>query len=161
MRVFTDPIPKPSLRRSLLSLLAAVAILLFLGSIVSDIEERAVEEYIDQNYEELYNSAYRDGYDDGYADGHSDGADTTMIEDAFVGLCDSCRSQYDPTGLFYRGFGLCNDCGKSKLNSCAFCGSITFSWGIDPFFAVCPDCLGEALEKTDIQELLVEFNENR
>lgn len=155
------PIQKTPLSHCLIGFAIFLVASLVFGSIVHNIEEKAVEEYLDTNFEQLYNSAYKDGFDDGYNEGFGVGSDNSLTEAEISIHCESCGVSYNPHSTFNFGFGLCNDCGRASLTDCAFCGNTTFIWSEHSFFAVCPSCLGAALETTNLEEYLVTFNENR
>lgn len=157
-------IPKPIVRTPTSYFVGGIALLIVLsllvGTVVDSIEENAIEEYLEVNYEELYDSAYSDGYDCGYEDGIAFASDNSLCAPQFATVCDVCSIYYDPSSVFNFGFGLCDDCGRSMLSDCVFCGALTFEWGAS-WYAVCPDCMGDAVEQTDIEAFLEDFNENR
>lgn len=157
-------IPKPIARTPVSHWVIGIILLLVLsllvGSVVNSIEENAIEEYLNANYEEIYNSAYSDGYEDGYEDGITFASDDSLSGLQLVSVCDACGTYYDPSSVFNFGFGLCNGCGRSALSECVFCGSLTFEWG-NTWYSVCPSCMGDVVELTDIEDFLENFNENR
>lgn len=74
-----------------------------------------------------------------------------------VGKCHEC-------GNFYRerysyGLGLCEDCGQHIIVECKMCTNPTYEWSNDTDFALCPDCLGYALEHTKIEKILRQLYE--
>lgn len=157
--------PKPRYKFSLsdtaVGIIGLILVSLFLGAIKNSIEEHAVKEYMEDNYEHIYDDAYSEGYDMGYEDGRADAYEEWFNNPQLINKCYNCSNFYDPVNDIYYGFGLCYDCGRSTLTDCVFCMRTTFSWGEDAFFTVCPDCLGDALENTNLEDLLFEFNENR
>lgn len=76
-----------------------------------------------------------------------------------VGKCHECGNFFYTDDSF--GLGLCYHCGKPKLTDCTFCGKTMYAWSHDGLFHVCPSCLGEAYNTTNIEDLLIDFNEHR
>lgn len=155
----TKPIPKIPSKYYLLFIVALLLAGVLLSSIADNIRNRAVQEYLDQNYNDLYDSAYQDGFNDGYEEGEMSFYES-ISSPLYVSKCDQCHVEYDPTGIFNFGFGLCDDCGRAMISDCIFCSNTTFAWG-DSWYAVCPDCMGDAVALTDIEEFLEAFNESR
>lgn len=96
----------------------------------------------DEGYEAGLTDAGSNAYDNGYHDGYNDGSD-----------CWDC-------GANLHSSGLCLDC-RSGVTECVFCYSPAFDWDTTYGFTVCPKCLGEAWEKTNLEDFLRDFNENR
>lgn len=163
----TKPIPKIRFRDFLCAFLLLLVVSLLVSKAVADSRSRTVQEYLEENYDSIYEAAYLDGYSDGYDEGYVNGIEYSkeynkeIYSNTYcVGICDNCQSEYDPYNDWNYGFGLCYDCGRELLSSCVFCDARTFEWG-DSWYAICPDCMGEMVESTNIEEFFEAFNESR
>lgn len=76
-----------------------------------------------------------------------------------VGKCHECGDFFYTDDAF--GLGLCYHCGKPQLTDCTFCGKTMYAWNHSGIFHVCPSCLGEAYNTTNIEDILIDFNEHR
>lgn len=155
MKIFPDPPPKTNFKSSLKQFFIYLAIFLFIGIILSGIKSSIIEEYLEDNYNDIYDSAYSEGfneaYDQGYENGYYDG-----YHDGYV--CWNCGGYLSKHTA---ECGLCRDCQSGTITTCVFCDTPTFDWNTTYGYTVCHKCLGEAWEKTDLEEFLHEFNESR
>lgn len=147
MRIFPDPPPKKSFKSSLKHFASSLAIFLCLGAVFANIKDSIINEYLDENYDSIYESAYSEGFDAGYNEAY--------LESSVCWNCDSNSI------VSSNDYGLCRDCKRSIIGECVFCYSPTLGWDTGYGFSVCHKCLGEACEKTNLEEFLIEFNENR
>lgn len=76
-----------------------------------------------------------------------------------TGRCYKCGSFYYLK--WSSGFGLCDECDDDMIVECIYCFTPTYEWPGTFDETVCPNCLAEANESTNLGDLLEEFNENR
>jgi len=81
----------------------------------------------------------------------------TEILSTKTGKCYRCKNFYYHSDSY--GLGLCSDCGYDVVTECAFCWADTIRWNDTCWYSICPDCLGEVSENTELQELLAEYHE--
>ena len=74
------------------------------------------------------------------------------ISSGQCGVCHECGSYYYAIESF--GLGLCADCGEHVVVDCNMCMRPTRQWSESNDFALCPQCMGYAIENSDIENIL-------
>lgn len=72
-----------------------------------------------------------------------------------IGKCINCNAFYYHAHSY--GAGLCGDCGDRSVTLCNYCGDATLDWGDGIGFAICPDCMGDALEHKGVAREIQKF----
>lgn len=138
--------------------LTASLIIILIVSLLLCVVVCGINESLNKELREIkceISSEFEKGYDEGYRLGFHEGQNLQGKENH----CTNCNLQFIADEEI--SYSFCYDCWIKEATECAFCFSSTLSWGTEPLFAVCTDCLGEALDTTELHDLLVNFNENR